>query len=1416
MHVELLFAYVSAIALLIAIILYPSVRSYVKENLCLKGLWPCVARAAPWLMVALVPAVDAMESHVYRSDPLKKVPMLDEHNYQAWKFFILLAFKSVGVGLYGLYHLYSLPKDTTASSSGSSSSSGSGSGNGTGLSSGSSNAAGDDSKTSTTASLAPLTSRQKDDIFSIIARTVSSSLYSLVITLQPGQAVEAWQRITDHFVQTTRGARNLAMSNFLKMKKADSQTFDEFLASVEFAANHVNSLAEGPLVSTEQKTMVLMDGLRGDPEYKVVLEMLDGAMLVNDSADPEKVWNETCRHLKVVAGRVKLDKQLKDSSASQRADSVFGMSAGSSPSEPCRNYARGHCRFGSRCKYSHGGSHNNNVDAQHELAGTRGRRRDTNRVKCTYCHKHGHEYKKCRKKARDDKGMASQVANLAKDIKALMEKQNQFAFRLSEERPAWWESSRSFQVICLLTMLLGVASGLQLGWSTLVATFTAMVSVEFLHVILLVVLPRCRRRRSGSRSAVRVDDSIPVDTSRLSLTKRELLKFRSLRRVTEVAGKATWKSKSGPKTPKARKHLSFASRNQVEGQPGFRLRRARNNPYEYAFPATENGQLFATCLAFYAGGMLKLDGKDTTIFDTGATSSMFNNKKWFNPHTLVPCSVEIVIADGKKIKATHRGTAVIRSVNSNGEQTTVRLKECLLVPSLQHNLISTQRLDAAGCQVSIANGELKVRSPGGAQCLLGISCGGLYHLVVRGAVSGQSISLAATYTGGLSQLDLWHRRLGHASLKYLKYIVPSEVAKKTLSYCDACVRAKATRRPYKHNKVPPRKVEEPLDVFAADMCGPFPTTFVGGYKYFVVVVDVATRFVFVFLVRAKSEVAGRLFALFALIKNQVGRLPKRFHYDGGTEVNTNAVKEYMEQHGIQFTTTTAGSSNQNAVAERMHRTLAESARAMLAQAGASSKYFLLAICYAAYVHNRLPREHNNGRSPQEVFPLPGRPDGTTYAKLWGCSVDAFNPESAKSEPSQVIKCVFLGVDAVKQGFLLLDLAADRIFVSRDVTFNETVFPFLDCANQREEKAEETDVWLWLPGVSESVGTPPAPPSAPPSAPSSVPLDQVDEEAPDIDPGMYVSPEETEDGGDVSEQRPPSRLLPSPPSGPPPLSPAPRRSARGWVPSGQALRNLVPDAANVAKRSFPRRAKVSSDPEVPATFKKAITGPRGPQWFEGCREEYQGHLDRRTFVEVPRSSVPPDRRILTSRWVFRLKRNVDHSIARFKARLTVRGCQQVAGVDYDETFAAVAQMKSFRLLCAIAASLRLLIHQFDFTQAFVSADIDRDVFMEHPEGFPGTPGTVLKLLKSLYGLAQSPRNFQLLLVDSLLSFGLLQMQSDVCFFRHPKFDLFVVCVVDDLAVAFKDQLLVDQLVAHLSPKFDVNNLGCVSRFNGLQV
>jgi hypothetical protein len=144
------------------------------------------------------------------------------------------------------------------------------------------------------------------------------------------------------------------------------------------------------------------------------------------------------------------------------------------------------------------------------------------------------------------------------------------------------------------------------------------------------------------------------------------------------------------------------------------------------------------------------------------------------------------------------------------------------------------------------------------------------------------------------------------------------------------------------------------------------------------------------------------------------------------------------------------------------------------------------------------------------------------------------------------------------------------------------------------------------------------------------------------------------------------------------------------------------------------------------------------------------------------------------------------------------------------------MKSFRLLCAVAASLGLLVDQLDFTQAFVSADIDRDVYMEHPEGFPGSPGTVLKLVKSLYGLAQSPRNFQLTLVASLLDFGLVQTKADVCFFRHPTLLLFVVCVVDDLAVAYKDTQLVDQLVVHLSRRFDVNNLGQVSKYNGIQV
>lgn len=68
-------------------------------------------------------------------------------------------------------------------------------------------------------------------------------------------------------------------------------------------------------------------------------------------------------------------------------------------------------------------------------------------------------------------------------------------------------------------------------------------------------------------------------------------------------------------------------------------------------------------------------------------------------------------------------------------------------------------------------------------------------------------------------------------------------------------------------------------------------------------------------------------------------------------------------------------------------------------------------------------------------------------------------------------------------------------------------------------------------------------------------------------------------------------------------------------------------------------------------------------------EYDSLIKNSTWDLVER---PTSKKILSNKWVFKLKRNQDGSINKYKARLVARGCEQKEGIDYDEVFVPVAR------------------------------------------------------------------------------------------------------------------------------------------------
>lgn len=94
-------------------------------------------------------------------------------------------------------------------------------------------------------------------------------------------------------------------------------------------------------------------------------------------------------------------------------------------------------------------------------------------------------------------------------------------------------------------------------------------------------------------------------------------------------------------------------------------------------------------------------------------------------------------------------------------------------------------------------------------------------------------------------------------------------------------------------------------------------------------------------------------------------------------------------------------------------------------------------------------------------------------------------------------------------------------------------------------------------------------------------------------------------------------------------------------------------------------------------------------------------------------LPPGKKPIGSKWVYKVKFNSDDTVERLKACVVIRGDTQKAGIDYDETYAPVAKMVSVRVFLVVAVAKNWELHQMDINNAFFHGDLHEEVYMRPP-------------------------------------------------------------------------------------------------------
>jgi transposase InsO family protein len=265
-----------------------------------------------------------------------------------------------------------------------------------------------------------------------------------------------------------------------------------------------------------------------------------------------------------------------------------------------------------------------------------------------------------------------------------------------------------------------------------------------------------------------------------------------------------------------------------------------------------------------------------------------------------------------------------------------------------------------------------------------------------------------------------NKRFGHLHFEALKRLSAKGMVRGLPNFdhmeqfYDVCVLTKQRRPPFPQQSS--FRAKERLELVHGDLCGPVTPATPGGRRYFLLLIDDLSRYMWIVVLGSKGEAADAIRRAQAAAEVECGRKLRVLRTDN--EFMAAEFASYCVDESIQCHYSAPYSPQQNGVVERRNQTVVGMARALLKQRAMSAVLWGEAVVMTIYILNRSPTKALNGRTLYEAWH--GRKPTVSHLRVFDCITFAKKLGHIRKLDDRSTPGVFIGYAEDSKAYCILD------------------------------------------------------------------------------------------------------------------------------------------------------------------------------------------------------------------------------------------------------------------------------------------------------------------------------------------------------------------------------------------------------------